>query len=245
MPPTTRSLAAGPCAGPLRHLTSRSRPVLRIAVPNKGVLSEPAAEMLAESGYRQRRSTKDLAVYDPDNDTEFFYLRPRDIAVYVGAGDARRRHHRPRHAAGDRPVRRRGPGGGRGHAAGLRAVVVPLRRARRVGHRTRSTSSPASGSPPPTRCCCSATWTSRGIKAERGQARRRGGDRLPARAWPTPSATSSRPGRRCGPPGLHIIGPPVLTSEADPRAPGGRRGDPRRGAAARVGCAASWSPAST
>jgi ATP phosphoribosyltransferase len=60
--------------------------VLRIAVPNKGVLSEPAAEMLAESGYRQRRSTKDLVVLDPDNDTEFFYLRPRDIAVYVAAG---------------------------------------------------------------------------------------------------------------------------------------------------------------
>lgn len=60
--------------------------MLRIAVPNKGVLSEPAAEMLAESGYRQRRSTKDLAVYDPENDTEFFYLRPRDIAVYVAAG---------------------------------------------------------------------------------------------------------------------------------------------------------------
>jgi ATP phosphoribosyltransferase len=60
--------------------------VLRVAVPNKGVLSEPAAEMLSESGYRQRRSVKDLAVYDPDNDTEFFYLRPRDIAVYVAAG---------------------------------------------------------------------------------------------------------------------------------------------------------------
>ncbi|RZU31512.1 ATP phosphoribosyltransferase [Blastococcus saxobsidens] len=60
--------------------------MLRVAVPNKGVLSEPAAEMLAESGYRQRRSTKDLAVYDPENDTEFFYLRPRDIAVYVAAG---------------------------------------------------------------------------------------------------------------------------------------------------------------
>lgn len=60
--------------------------MLRVAVPNKGVLSEPAAEMLAESGYRQRRSTKDLAVYDPESDTEFFYLRPRDIAVYVAAG---------------------------------------------------------------------------------------------------------------------------------------------------------------
>jgi ATP phosphoribosyltransferase len=65
---------------------TRSHPVLRVAVPNKGVLSEPAAEMLSESGYRQRRSTKDLAVYDPDSDTEFFYLRPRDIAVYVAAG---------------------------------------------------------------------------------------------------------------------------------------------------------------
>jgi ATP phosphoribosyltransferase len=60
--------------------------VLRVAVPNKGVLSEPAAEMLAECGYRQRRTSKDLAVYDPDNDTEFFYLRPRDIAVYVASG---------------------------------------------------------------------------------------------------------------------------------------------------------------
>ena len=60
--------------------------MLRVAVPNKGVLSEPAAEMLAECGYRQRRTTKALAVYDPDSDTEFFYLRPRDIAVYVAAG---------------------------------------------------------------------------------------------------------------------------------------------------------------
>ncbi|GAB4081468.1 ATP phosphoribosyltransferase [Modestobacter muralis] len=60
--------------------------MLRVAVPNKGVLSEPAQTMLAESGYRQRRSLKDLAVYDPENDTEFFYLRPRDIAIYVAAG---------------------------------------------------------------------------------------------------------------------------------------------------------------
>src|SRR3954466_8796869 len=42
--------------------------------------------MLAESGYRQRRSSKDLAVYDPDSDTEFFYLRPRDIDAGVAAG---------------------------------------------------------------------------------------------------------------------------------------------------------------
>ncbi|GAA4750044.1 ATP phosphoribosyltransferase [Modestobacter marinus] len=60
--------------------------MLRVAVPNKGVLSEPAAAMLAESGYRQRRTSSELAVYDPENDTEFFYLRPRDIAIYVAAG---------------------------------------------------------------------------------------------------------------------------------------------------------------
>src|SRR4028119_898085 len=42
--------------------------------------------MRTAGAYRQRRSTKDLAVYDPDSDTEFFYLRPRDIAVYVAAG---------------------------------------------------------------------------------------------------------------------------------------------------------------
>ena len=60
--------------------------MLRVAVPNKGVLSEPAAAMLTESGYRQRRTSSELAVYDPENDTEFFYLRPRDIAVYVAAG---------------------------------------------------------------------------------------------------------------------------------------------------------------
>nr|WP_208383855.1 ATP phosphoribosyltransferase [Modestobacter marinus] len=59
---------------------------MRVAVPNKGVLSEPAAAMLAESGYRQRRTSSELAVYDPENDTEFFYLRPRDIAIYVAAG---------------------------------------------------------------------------------------------------------------------------------------------------------------
>jgi ATP phosphoribosyltransferase len=60
--------------------------VLRIAVPNKGSLSEPATEMLREAGYRQRRDTRELVLTDPDNDAEFFFLRPRDVAVYVGAG---------------------------------------------------------------------------------------------------------------------------------------------------------------
>jgi ATP phosphoribosyltransferase len=60
--------------------------VLRIAVPNKGSLSEPASQMLREAGYRQRRDTRELVLADPANDAEFFFLRPRDIAVYVGEG---------------------------------------------------------------------------------------------------------------------------------------------------------------
>jgi ATP phosphoribosyltransferase len=59
---------------------------LRIAVPNKGSLSQSASEMLRESGYRQRHDTKELTLGDPENGVEFFYLRPRDIALYVGEG---------------------------------------------------------------------------------------------------------------------------------------------------------------
>ena len=60
--------------------------MLTVAVPNKGSLAEAAADLLTEAGYRQRRDSKDLAVIDADNDVEFFYLRPRDIAIYVGEG---------------------------------------------------------------------------------------------------------------------------------------------------------------
>jgi ATP phosphoribosyltransferase len=60
--------------------------MLRIAVPNKGSLSEPASQMLAEAGYRQRTDNRELVLLDTENDTEFFFLRPRDIAVYVGSG---------------------------------------------------------------------------------------------------------------------------------------------------------------
>ncbi|GAA8853750.1 ATP phosphoribosyltransferase [Helicobacter pylori] len=59
---------------------------MRIAVPNKGSLSEPTVEMLREAGYRVRRDSKELIVADQDNDVEFFYLRPRDVALYVGKG---------------------------------------------------------------------------------------------------------------------------------------------------------------
>ncbi len=61
--------------------------MLRVALPNKGALSESASEMLAEAGYRRRyEGSKDLTLIDPENDVEFFFLRPKDIAVYVGSG---------------------------------------------------------------------------------------------------------------------------------------------------------------
>lgn len=60
--------------------------MLRIALPNKGSLSDATVDMLREAGYRTRRDSKELVVADAENDVEFFYLRPRDIAVYVGSG---------------------------------------------------------------------------------------------------------------------------------------------------------------
>lgn len=60
--------------------------MLRVAIPNKGQLSEPAKQMLAEAGYTQARSPRDLVIHDPENGAEFFLLRPRDIATYVANG---------------------------------------------------------------------------------------------------------------------------------------------------------------
>ena len=61
--------------------------MLRIAIPNKGTLAGPASQMLRDAGYRQRTDPKDLICRDEANHVEFFYLRPRDIATYVGSGD--------------------------------------------------------------------------------------------------------------------------------------------------------------
>jgi ATP phosphoribosyltransferase len=60
--------------------------VLRVAVPNKGSLAEPAAALLREAGYATRREGRELVLHDAENDVEFFFLRPRDIALYVGSG---------------------------------------------------------------------------------------------------------------------------------------------------------------
>ena len=61
--------------------------MLRVAVPNKGSLAQVAIATLTEAGYRQRTDDRDLIISDPDNGVEFYYLRPRDIAVYVGSGE--------------------------------------------------------------------------------------------------------------------------------------------------------------
>lgn len=61
--------------------------MLRVALPNKGTLAEPAATMMREAGYRQRSDSRDLSMFDEENEIEFFYLRPKDIATYVGSGD--------------------------------------------------------------------------------------------------------------------------------------------------------------
>jgi ATP phosphoribosyltransferase len=61
--------------------------MIRIAVPNKGSLADASIAILKEAGYRQRVDSRDLVLLDPENGVEFYYLRPRDIAIYVGSGE--------------------------------------------------------------------------------------------------------------------------------------------------------------
>ena len=61
--------------------------MLKIAVPNKGSLADSSIAILKEAGYRQRVDSRDLILADPENGVEFYYLRPRDIALYVGTGE--------------------------------------------------------------------------------------------------------------------------------------------------------------
>ena len=61
--------------------------MLKVAIPNKGSLSDSAITMLKEAGYRQRSDARDLTLIDPENEIEFYYLRPRDIALYVASGE--------------------------------------------------------------------------------------------------------------------------------------------------------------
>ncbi len=61
--------------------------MLRVALPNKGSLADLSIELLREAGYRQRGDSRDLILVDNENQVEFYYLRPRDIAIYVGSGE--------------------------------------------------------------------------------------------------------------------------------------------------------------
>ena len=132
--------------------------MLRVAVPNKGTLSEPAAEILSEAGYRRRTDPKDLTVIDPVNNVEFFFLRPKDIAIYVGSGQLDFGITGRDLAAGIRRA------GARAAGAGLRVVDVPLRRP--GGTRLdASRTSRASGSPPRSPTWCEKTWRRSGIDA--------------------------------------------------------------------------------
>lgn len=60
--------------------------MLRVAVPNKGSLSEKATEILKEAGYATRGDSKSLTVADEANGVEFYFLRPKDIAIYIASG---------------------------------------------------------------------------------------------------------------------------------------------------------------
>jgi ATP phosphoribosyltransferase len=60
--------------------------MLQIAIPNKGALSEKSVALLKEAGYKCSRSGRELIVTDEENNIDFVFLRPRDIAVYVGKG---------------------------------------------------------------------------------------------------------------------------------------------------------------
>ena len=162
--------------------------MLRVALPNKGTLAEPAATMMREAGYRQRSDARDLSMMDEENEIEFFYLRPKDIATYVGSGDLHLGRHRCR------PHGRVRQPGEAGHRARLRAskfrFAAPTTRtgssrtstARRSPRRTRGWSAPtwpATGSAP-----TSSSWTAR------SRSRSSSGS-------PTRSPTSCPPGARC------------------------------------------------
>lgn len=60
---------------------------LKVALPNKGSLADSASTIFKDAGYRQRTDQRDLIFLDPENEMEFYYLRPRDIATYVGNGE--------------------------------------------------------------------------------------------------------------------------------------------------------------
>lgn len=60
--------------------------MIKVAVPNKGALFEPTIELLNSCGYRVTRAGSALCSLDPENDVEFYFLRPGDIPIYISNG---------------------------------------------------------------------------------------------------------------------------------------------------------------
>ena len=213
--------------------------MLRIAVPNKGSLSEPAAEMLHEAGYRQRKDSPRTGPGRPGQRGRVLLPPPARHRGLRRLRPARRRHHRPRPAARLRRRRRGDP------AARLRRAPPSASPPGRHRGRTSRTSA-VCGSPPPTRAWSTQHLAEHGVDADGGPARRRGRDRDPARASPTSSPTSWRPVPRCATPGWRSSASRSWTSEAvlirPHRAPA--RTTPRSSSSC-AGCRASSSPAAT
>ncbi|MGE5595810.1 MAG: ATP phosphoribosyltransferase [Hyphomicrobiales bacterium] len=60
--------------------------MIKVALPNKGILFEPTIDLLSSCGYRVGRTASVLSLLDPENDVEFYFLRPGDIPVYISNG---------------------------------------------------------------------------------------------------------------------------------------------------------------
>lgn len=60
--------------------------MLQIALPNKGALAKDSVELIKTAGYQCQRSGRELRIKDTENETLFYFLRPRDIVTYVSNG---------------------------------------------------------------------------------------------------------------------------------------------------------------
>jgi ATP phosphoribosyltransferase len=60
--------------------------MIKVALPNKGALFEPTLDLLNSCGYRVSKAGSNLSSIDPENNVEFYFLRPGDIPLYISNG---------------------------------------------------------------------------------------------------------------------------------------------------------------
>lgn len=60
--------------------------MIKVALPNKGVLFEPTMDILSACGYKVGKTLRSLSIMDTANGVEFYFLRPGDIPLYVANG---------------------------------------------------------------------------------------------------------------------------------------------------------------